>query len=123
LIELYGCTPIVTEPQVPQESPSPAAIAWMARKLSAAGSDSLELIRAVAASAVMVGHLRALFSALPLLLFFPSMLVPQARWQPTPLHLLTAAPVGVTSLLFAWLVRTVTEGKTDFARGLVKRIL
>jgi peptidoglycan/LPS O-acetylase OafA/YrhL len=33
----------------------------MPRKLSAAGSDSLDLIRAVAACAVMVGHLRALF--------------------------------------------------------------
>src|SRR5882757_3504663 len=49
-----------------KEAPSPAAVAWMPRKLSAAGSDSLDLIRAVAACAVMVGHLRALFSALSL---------------------------------------------------------
>jgi len=91
---------IVTQPQVPQESPSPAAVAWMPRKLSAAGPDSLDLIRAVAACAV-----------------------PQERWQPTPLHLLTAASVGATSFLFVWLVSTVTEAKTDVARGLVKRIL
>jgi len=51
----------------------------MPRKLSAAGSDSLDLIRAVAACAVMVGHLRALFLHFPLPLFFRSMLVPQAR--------------------------------------------
>jgi len=32
-----------------------------ARKLSVAASDSLDLIRAVAACAVMIGHLRTLF--------------------------------------------------------------
>src|SRR5260370_6880194 len=58
--------PIATQPQVSQEAPSPAAVAWMPCKLSAAGSDSLDLIRAVAAYAVMAGHLRALFSALSL---------------------------------------------------------
>jgi peptidoglycan/LPS O-acetylase OafA/YrhL len=34
---------------------------WMPRKLTAAASDSLDLIRGLAACAVMVGHLRALF--------------------------------------------------------------
>ena len=43
------------------EPPSPISSAWMPRKLSAAASDSLDLIRALAACAVMVGHLRALF--------------------------------------------------------------
>ena len=43
------------------ESPSPISPAWMPRKLTAAASDSLDLIRALAACAVMVGHLRALF--------------------------------------------------------------
>jgi peptidoglycan/LPS O-acetylase OafA/YrhL len=59
----------------------------------------------------------------PFVLFFRSMLVPQGRWQPTPLHLFTAASVGAASLLFAWLISRVTEAKTDVARGLVKRIL
>jgi peptidoglycan/LPS O-acetylase OafA/YrhL len=43
------------------EAPSPNSSAWMPRKLTAAASDSLDLIRALAACAVMVGHLRALF--------------------------------------------------------------
>jgi len=43
------------------ESSSPISSAWMPRKLTAAASDSLDLIRALAACAVMVGHLRALF--------------------------------------------------------------
>ena len=43
------------------EAPSPNSSAWMPRKLTAAASDSLDLIRAVAACGVMVGHLRALF--------------------------------------------------------------
>jgi peptidoglycan/LPS O-acetylase OafA/YrhL len=43
------------------EPPSPISSAWMPGKLSAAASDSLDLIRALAACAVMVGHLRALF--------------------------------------------------------------
>ena|SRR5579863_4628381 len=43
------------------EPPSPILSAWMPRKLTAAASDSLDLIRALAACAVMVGHVRALF--------------------------------------------------------------
>ena len=43
--------------------PTPISLAWMPRKLTAAASDSLDLIRAIAAFAVMVGHLRALFFA------------------------------------------------------------
>ena len=48
-------------PAVRSEPPSPIDSAWMPRKLTAAASDSLDLIRALAACAVMVGHLRALF--------------------------------------------------------------
>jgi peptidoglycan/LPS O-acetylase OafA/YrhL len=59
----------------------------------------------------------------PLLLFFRSWLVPSERWQPTPLHLLSAASVGAASLLFAWLVSLVTEAKTDAARKWVNRVL
>ncbi|HTA58926.1 MAG TPA: acyltransferase [Candidatus Baltobacteraceae bacterium] len=43
------------------ESASPISSVWMPRKLTAAASDSLDLIRALAACAVMVGHVRALF--------------------------------------------------------------
>jgi peptidoglycan/LPS O-acetylase OafA/YrhL len=43
------------------EPQSPISSAWMPRKLTAAASDSLDLMRALAACAVMVGHLRALF--------------------------------------------------------------
>ncbi|HMH79876.1 MAG TPA: acyltransferase [Candidatus Acidoferrum sp.] len=43
------------------EPQSPISSAWMPRKLTAAASDSIDLIRALAACAVMVGHLRALF--------------------------------------------------------------
>ena len=43
------------------EPQPPISSAWMPRKLTAAASDSLDLIRALAACAVMVGHLRALF--------------------------------------------------------------
>ena len=43
------------------EPPSPISSAWMPRKLTAAASDSLDLIRALAACAVMAGHVRALF--------------------------------------------------------------
>lgn len=50
-----------SEPAVRSEPPSPIDSAWMPRKLTAAASDSLDLIRALAACAVMVGHLRALF--------------------------------------------------------------
>jgi len=52
---------IETETGVRPELPSPISAAWMPRKLSVAASDSLDLIRAVAACAVMVGHLRTLF--------------------------------------------------------------
>ena len=41
--------------------PAPISLSWMPRKLTAAASRSLDLIRAMAASAVMVGHLRTLF--------------------------------------------------------------
>ena len=50
-----------TQPRLLQELPSPDSIAWMPRKLSVAASDSLDLIRAVAAFTVMFGHLRTLF--------------------------------------------------------------
>lgn len=52
---------------IPEESGArsepapPISSAWMPRKLTAAASDSLDLIRALAACAVIVGHLRALF--------------------------------------------------------------
>lgn len=50
-----------TQPRLLQELPSPNSLAWMPRRLSVAASDSLDLIRAVAAFAVMFGHLRLLF--------------------------------------------------------------
>jgi len=50
-----------TETRVPPGLPSPISTAWMPRKLTAAASDSLDLIRAVAAFAVMFGHLRTFF--------------------------------------------------------------
>src|ERR1700675_494071 len=50
-----------TETGVPPELPSPISAVWMPRKLTAAASDSLDLIRAVAAFAVMFGHLRTFF--------------------------------------------------------------
>src|ERR1700688_1058399 len=59
----------------------------------------------------------------PFLLFFRSWLVPTERWQPTPLHLLCAACVGVACLLYAWLVSRVTEAKTDVARKRLNRLL
>src|SRR5258707_12025102 len=52
---------IETETGVRPGLPSPISLAWMPRKLSVAASDSLDLIRAVAACAVMIGHLRTLF--------------------------------------------------------------
>jgi peptidoglycan/LPS O-acetylase OafA/YrhL len=48
-----------TQPQFMNEPASSSP--WMPRKLSPAASDSLDLIRAVAACAVMFGHLRTLF--------------------------------------------------------------
>jgi peptidoglycan/LPS O-acetylase OafA/YrhL len=59
----------------------------------------------------------------PFLLFFRSWLVPTERWQPTPLHLLCAAAVGVGSLLYAWLISRVTEAKTAAARSRVNQLL
>ena len=50
-----------TQPQVPQDPPFPISTPWMPRKLTAAASDSLDVIRAVAAFAVMFGHLRIFF--------------------------------------------------------------
>src|SRR6266436_9495246 len=52
---------IETETGVRPGLPSPISLAWMPRKLSVAASDSLDLIRAVAACVVMIGHLRTLF--------------------------------------------------------------
>lgn len=52
---------IETETGVRPGLPSPISLAWMPRKLSVAASDSLDLIRAVAACAAMIGHLRTLF--------------------------------------------------------------
>src|SRR5258707_12992687 len=52
---------IETETGIRSGLPSPISIAWMPRKLSVAASDSLDLIRAVAACAAMIGHLRTLF--------------------------------------------------------------
>jgi peptidoglycan/LPS O-acetylase OafA/YrhL len=59
----------------------------------------------------------------PLLLFFRSWLVPSDRWQPTPLHLLSAAGVGALCLLYAWLISRITEAKTDDARRWVHRLM
>jgi peptidoglycan/LPS O-acetylase OafA/YrhL len=59
----------------------------------------------------------------PLLLFFRSWLVSPERWQPTPVHVLCAAFVGMGSLLFAWLVSLVTEARTHVARKWVNRLL
>lgn len=44
-----------------QESPARISAAWMPRKLSTSASASLDILRAVAACAVMFGHLRTLF--------------------------------------------------------------
>jgi peptidoglycan/LPS O-acetylase OafA/YrhL len=54
---------IETEPGPRPEPPSPIPLAWMPRKLTASASDSLDVIRAIAAFAVMFGHLRTLFFA------------------------------------------------------------
>ena len=59
----------------------------------------------------------------PFLLFFRSWLVPADRWQPTAVHLLSAATVGAGSVLYAWLVSRVTEARTDVARVWVNRFL
>ncbi|HXJ12257.1 MAG TPA: hypothetical protein VNH19_08285, partial [Candidatus Limnocylindrales bacterium] len=59
----------------------------------------------------------------PFLLFFRSWLVPAERWQPTLLHLLSAATVGAVSVFYAWLVSRVTEARTDVARVWVNRFL
>ena len=59
----------------------------------------------------------------PFLLFFRSWLVPVERWQPTSLHLLCAAAVGVGSLLYAWLISRITEARTDVARRRVNQLL
>jgi len=52
---------IEAEPGNAPESPSQLPPAWMPRKLSTAASASLDLMRTVAACAVMFGHLRTLF--------------------------------------------------------------
>ncbi|HXJ14034.1 MAG TPA: acyltransferase family protein, partial [Candidatus Limnocylindrales bacterium] len=52
---------VETEPGPRPGLPSPISLAWMPRKLSATASDSFDLIRAVAAFAVMIGHLRTFF--------------------------------------------------------------
>ena len=59
----------------------------------------------------------------PFLLFFRTWLAPVDRWQPGVVHLLCAASIGAGSLLFAWLVSLVTEGKTDAARMQLNRLL
>jgi peptidoglycan/LPS O-acetylase OafA/YrhL len=64
------------------EPPSPNSSAWMPRKLTAAASDSLDLIRALAACAVMVGHLRALF-------FVDFRQLPNKSWPLQALYFLT----------------------------------
>src|SRR5580692_1292530 len=52
---------IETEPGPRADPPFPVSLAWMPRKLTASASDSLDVIRAIAAFAVMFGHLRTLF--------------------------------------------------------------
>jgi hypothetical protein len=76
--------------------PSPISLAWMPRKLSAASSDSFDLIR---------GGRRYCRDHRP------------SGGQPTPLHLLSAATVGAGSVLYAWLVSRVTEARTGVARA------
>jgi peptidoglycan/LPS O-acetylase OafA/YrhL len=49
------------ETELPRATASTISSAWMPGKLSAASSASLDLMRAVAACAVMFGHLRTLF--------------------------------------------------------------
>ncbi|HET7105623.1 MAG TPA: acyltransferase [Candidatus Acidoferrum sp.] len=52
---------VETEPGPRPGLPSLNPLVWMPRKLSATASDSFDLIRAVAAFAVMIGHLRTFF--------------------------------------------------------------
>ena len=52
---------VQTEPGVSPESPARLSAAWMPRKLSSSSSASLDVMRGVAACAVMFGHLRTLF--------------------------------------------------------------
>lgn len=52
---------IEAEPGVAPESPARLPAAWMPRKLSTSASASLDVLRGVAACAVMFGHLRTLF--------------------------------------------------------------
>ena len=58
----------------------------------------------------------------PFLLFLRARFVPTERWQPTPAHLLQAAPLGAICLLFAWLVSLFTERRTGDARRFLKRL-
>jgi len=55
-----GKVVLEAEPVVSPESPARLS-AWMPRKLSTSGSASLDVMRGVAACAVMFGHLRTLF--------------------------------------------------------------
>jgi hypothetical protein len=104
------------------QSASSVSSAWLPCKLTDAASDSLDLIRALAAPFSWLFPTAFTSCIFPLCLFPRAWLVPVERWYPTPAHLLCAASIGAGSLLFTWLVLLVTETKTDVARAKLNRL-
>ena len=59
----------------------------------------------------------------PFLLFLRASVVPEDRWQPSPVHLMKAALIAILCLLYAWTVSLFTERKTSEARKLVRYVV
>ena len=58
----------------------------------------------------------------PLLIFLASLLVHDARWQPTPAHLLIAIAVLLTTIAYSFVIATLTEFRTDALRTRIERL-
>jgi peptidoglycan/LPS O-acetylase OafA/YrhL len=59
----------------------------------------------------------------PMLVFVASLVVHDARWQPTPLHVLAGGGVLLAAVAYAFGVAWLTEFRTDALRMRVERVL
>jgi peptidoglycan/LPS O-acetylase OafA/YrhL len=60
---------------------------------------------------------------MPLLVLLAGFLVHDKRWQPTGMHVLVGGSVFACLLVYAWLVASFTEFRTDLMRARVERTL
>jgi len=88
---------------------------WAPRSFSLGVSAHLDAIRAVAASVVMMEHLRAQLH-FPVLLLLRAWIVPAQRWQPDAPHLLFGMALGALTLTYALAISLLTERRTQVLR-------